>query len=449
MFVDMDLEHRTGFRAHVRGLLDDRGRRVLGDCDGQGGVDQRVAAPPPEVRGATLPIGDDLGEHTADPGFLGALGQRRDIDGSPGPRVGDGGEAAAQRFQRGQFRREVGGVLVQRVLQRFPDRLEDLRRLPERLGLAEALGQMVVGVDEARHQKVPVETDGVQVVVGGDEPLGRTCLPEFPGLHQDGLSPYRPVREEQQFGYEQHALARELVGPERACVACPGIRAVCRGGGRVGRAPGRGVPARFRGGARTGGHGRPEEPARAGQSDPGEESASPDTVLPPAPPGDGPPALLLPAGRFPYWIPPALVGGIPLIPMGGIPLVPVGGIPPLVVRQPARLLSVRIRLPIAPEASAHGQQRVCRARDGAGNHRRTRSTAPGGPTLEPCQEAEQAFRHTGFGWSERGRRNTSATAPTPGQSAAGRSGGGVTSRKHERAPAHGTPEAAAHASHLR
>ncbi len=267
MLVDVDLEDRSGLGAQLRRLPDHLGGRVLGHGDGQGRVDQRMCVPAPEVRGSALPIRDDLGQDAPDAGFLGALGHRADVHRSAGPGVGDGGEAAAQRLQRGQFRREIGALLVQRMLQRLPDRLEDLRRLPERLGLAEALGQMVVGVDEARHEQMAVEAHRAERGVPGEEFAGRADLPELPVLHEYRVVPDRPVRQHQHLRHEQLLRAAELLRPRgvrRLAYARPGRR---RRGGRGGRGP-----------AGTAGHGGAEQSARAGQPHPDEKSAPPDAA---------------------------------------------------------------------------------------------------------------------------------------------------------------------------
>lgn len=149
-------------------------------------MDQRIAVVPGEVLlgafedggggGGVLGGGRDVAgdvvaheaEYAADSGVTGR--RRDDVDVHIGARtrVGDGGEAAAQGLQRRQFGRGVGRFLVQRPFQWNPDPAEDLRGLTEGERGAEALGQMVVGVDETGHQEVAGQRYGV-------EPRVRTC----------------------------------------------------------------------------------------------------------------------------------------------------------------------------------------------------------------------------------------------------------------------------------
>jgi len=95
----------------------------------------------------------DVAEHQAQPGLGGGARQigHRHLGARAG--IGHRGEAAAQRLQRAQFGGQVQGLLVEELLHRHPDAPEDLRRLTEHQRLAEALGQVVVGVDHARHQQ--------------------------------------------------------------------------------------------------------------------------------------------------------------------------------------------------------------------------------------------------------------------------------------------------------
>ena len=71
----------------------------------------------------------------------------------PGPGVRDGGETTAQRLQRRELRGGAHLLLGEGALERLPHPAEDLRRLAERVGRAERLGEVVVGVDEARHEQ--------------------------------------------------------------------------------------------------------------------------------------------------------------------------------------------------------------------------------------------------------------------------------------------------------
>ena len=88
-----------------------------------------------------------------------ASGHHADVRFHAGARVADGREAAAQRFQRGELGGQVGGLLVQAALQRHPHSSEDLGRLAENQRLAERLRQVVVRVDEARHEQRVVQAE--------------------------------------------------------------------------------------------------------------------------------------------------------------------------------------------------------------------------------------------------------------------------------------------------
>ena len=104
----------------------------------------------------------DHAEDATDPRVRGRLRDHARRPAPCGARFADGGEAPSQRLQRGQLAGEVGALLVKAALERHPHAPEDLRRLPEHQRLAERLGQVVVGVDKARHQQGVVESDGVR-----------------------------------------------------------------------------------------------------------------------------------------------------------------------------------------------------------------------------------------------------------------------------------------------
>lgn len=367
MLVHVDLEHRAGLRAQVGGLLDDLAGCVLRDGDRQRGVDQRMPVPPPQVCRAAVAAGDDLGQYAPDTGFLRPLRDHPDVHGGTGPGVGDGGEAAPKSLQRGQLRRDVGALLVQRVFQRLPYRLEDLRGLSEGLGLAEALGQMVVRVHEAGHQQVAVQADRLKAGVRGDELWCRSDLAELSVLDEHGLVAHRPVRQQQQLGHQEVLSAVELFGPGGGFV----VGAV----GAVGAL--RGGHCRSAGASEARGA---EEAACAGQARADEES----------PPSEGaasrrrfrpcfrPRLRRRFRPRFGFRVP--VLGDVVI-------LILLLGRSLLLVRQPARLLPVLRCVGVL-----------------------FAGPSPGWPDLRTSAELEQGFRHAGCDGGE-GRWRKSRGGP--------------------------------------
>ncbi len=218
--VDVDLHGRAGFLGEPCGAVQGRRGGRLGDRDGEGGVDQRIAVVPGEVllgafedgggggvlgggRGVAGDVVAHEAEYAADSGVTG--GRRDDVDVHIGARtgVGDGGEAAAQGLQRRQFGRGMGRFLVQRPFQRNPDPAEDLRRLTEGERGAEALGQVVVGVDEARHQEVAGQHYGVESRVRTCHFRGRSDGAEGAVGDDDRVAVDGPFRQQHGIGYEE------------------------------------------------------------------------------------------------------------------------------------------------------------------------------------------------------------------------------------------------------
>ncbi len=291
VLVDVHLEDSARFGAQPCRAPQHPGvGGVLRHGNRQGRVDQPGPVPAGEVAFAALAVRAHLPQHAADTGLLGGLGQDRDVDGRAGPGIGDGGEPATQRFQRGQFRRQVGALLVECAFQWLPDRLEDLRRLPERLRLAETLRQVVVRVHEARHQQRTSEVHRSQATMGADQLARRPDVPEDSTGHPYGMAPDRPLGQQEHIRHEQQLIALELLGP------------------RYGSRGRRGTRRRGRRGTRR--RGRRQQSPRPGQPGVHQEGPAARPRLPlPLPlvltlvPGPLPPCLVrqraLLRGRFP------------------------------------------------------------------------------------------------------------------------------------------------------
>ena len=90
------------------------------------GCDQPVPLPAREMRlgisadpardRARLPVVADLREHAAQPDGAGGLGDRIGVTLGPGAGVDHGGEAAAQRLQGGELRREMHQLGIHALL---------------------------------------------------------------------------------------------------------------------------------------------------------------------------------------------------------------------------------------------------------------------------------------------------------------------------------------------
>ncbi len=226
VFVDMDLYDRARLGGEPR-RRGQRGRgRGLRHGHGERGVDQAVGAVAREVPlgsgengpgvrvvgGAVRGVVADEPQDTADARVACGRGHHVHVHRGPGPRLGDRRETAPQGLQRGQFRGDVRRLLVQGALQRHPHPAEDLRRLPEGEGAAEALRQMVVGVDEARHQDMPGQPDGGQGRVRTDDPLDRAHVAEHAVPHDHRVQLQRALGGQRHIGDQQQRVTAEPVG---------------------------------------------------------------------------------------------------------------------------------------------------------------------------------------------------------------------------------------------
>ena len=155
-----------------------------------------------------------------------------------GARFADRREAAAQRLQRGQLGGEVGALLVQAALQRHPHASEDLRRLAEHQRLAERLGQVVVRVDQARHQQGVVHADRGEVGMAAGHGLARADVGEHPVADDDGVvtsgtvRQQRPLRGQEQFGAVEVGVVEaghRVAAPPARRRAAPRRRTPARG----------------------------------------------------------------------------------------------------------------------------------------------------------------------------------------------------------------------------
>ena len=177
-------------------------------------MDERVLRPAAEVLacaaedlralvGARLGIVADQPEHAAQARFAGRRGDRIDAAFRARAGVADGGESTAQRLERGELRRHMHELVVEATLERHPDPAKDLGRLAERERLAERLRQVVVRIDEPRHQQFARQLDGREVRVALDYPHRRAYVGEGSVPDDDGVARLRSVAQQHLIGNEQ------------------------------------------------------------------------------------------------------------------------------------------------------------------------------------------------------------------------------------------------------
>ena len=167
MFVDMALEQRARARRQRRCLAKHVTGRCLGDGNRQRGMNENIVVPACDMRlgarqnriavhhGSVPPeIVADETEHAAQTRFLCRPCNGRDVTFGARSGVDHRREPAAQGLQRGRLGGQIDEFVVEHPLQRHPDAAEYLGRFTERERLAKRLGQMMVRIDEARHQKL-------------------------------------------------------------------------------------------------------------------------------------------------------------------------------------------------------------------------------------------------------------------------------------------------------
>jgi hypothetical protein len=116
-----------------------------------------------------------------------------------------------QRLQRREFGAQVQAVRIEAAFQRHPDAAEDLRRLTERQRFAEALRQVMVRVDEARHQQPSWQRQRRQLRLPCRHLGQRAEVGEAAVAHQHAEPGSRAFGQQRPFGCEQ-----QLAGAERA-----------------------------------------------------------------------------------------------------------------------------------------------------------------------------------------------------------------------------------------
>ncbi len=225
VLVDMGLEDRPCAGAQRRHVAQHLVRRRLGDGDRKRGMDDAVASPAAEMllgvpqdlrtirrsRPAAAVVADEA-DHAAQAGFLRPAGERRDVAGSTRAGIDHRGEAAAQRFERRRLGRQIDKLLVERALERHPDAAEDLGRLAERQCLAEGLGEMMVGIDEARHQKLAGKHDRFKLRMARAHLRCRPDSAKLAVRDHDRVVSHRPLSQHHLVRHEQQRLAGELLG---------------------------------------------------------------------------------------------------------------------------------------------------------------------------------------------------------------------------------------------
>jgi hypothetical protein len=123
--------------------------------------------------------------------------------------IADGREAAAQRLEGGQLRAQVQALRIEARFERHPDAAEDLRRLAERERLAEALREVVMGIDEAGHQQVLRQIDRLHLRVPLGDIRERADVSEAAVLDDHADVTCRPFRQQRPFRREQHHVGAE------------------------------------------------------------------------------------------------------------------------------------------------------------------------------------------------------------------------------------------------
>ncbi len=216
MLVDVRLEDGARLGAHVghgdQHLVGGR----LGHRDRKRGMNQGLPLPAPqELRGAieyllaqiaravVAAVIANQAQHAAQPRLLRGGRQHADVTLGAGAGIADGREAAAQRFERGDLARLVDELVVQAGLQRHPDAAENLRGLAGGERFAERLGEVMVRVDEARHQQPAGQFDRRDVRMAGAQRGRRPDVLEAAAAHQRGVSADAAIAQHELLGKQQ------------------------------------------------------------------------------------------------------------------------------------------------------------------------------------------------------------------------------------------------------